>query len=408
MTKLVKTIGQMLDAQGTIPLHSRLGMSSAYRWLHCAGSPREIAKLPPQSAGPAAASGTDQHSMGETCLKRGIDTKGFIGGYVGETRITAEIADAVQTYVTAVRDFVTQMGEGAELHVESRANLTWLHPDLWGTMDAMVTLPFHHAIVVDYKSGGQPVEADCDQGIGYSLFPWHEYDCETVTFVIVQPNAAHSDGPVRAKTYTRSELEFQAARFKAGAEATDKPDAPLIAGPWCKKSYCPMQATCPALHQRALAVAVETFKPVSAEPIKPPAPETLTPEALRKVLDNAEILEGWIRAVWVYALDQAQRGAPPQGWKLVQGRKGARKWDRPEVAAEIIEKAGKDPYEPREVISPAAAEKMLGKPTFATLLELAVKQADGKPELVPETDKRPALAAGPEAVFTPITNETEI
>ncbi len=398
----------MNEAQGTIPLHSRLGMSSAGRWLRCPGSPREVSKLPPQPAGPYAASGTDQHSLGETCLKLRKDTKPFVGGYVGGTLITPEIGEAVQSYLDSVRAMHQQMGDGAELHIETRANLTWLHPDLWGTMDAMIVKPFAHAIVVDLKTGANPVEADCDQGIGYSLYPWREYDCETVTFVIVQPKAAHHEGPVRAKVWTRDELTVQAARFKAGAEATDKPDAPLIAGPWCKKSYCPMQATCPALHQRALSVAVEGFKPVSAEPIKPPAPEHMTPEALRKVLDNAEILETWIKSVWTYAMDQAQRGAPPLGWKLVTGRKGNRKWARPQVAAEIIQKAGKDPWEPREVISPAAAEKLLGKKPFAELLELAVTQADGSPELVPETDARTAIAAGPEAVFSPITSDTEI
>ncbi len=395
-------------AQGTVPLHSRLGMSSATRWLNCPGSAREIAKLPPQEAGPYAALGTDAHSLGETCLKIGKDTKPFIGGYVGGTLITPEIAEAVQTYVTAIRELQSTFPEGTHLHIESRANLTWLHPDLWGTMDAMLVEPFAHGVVADYKNGQQPVEVDCDQGIGYSLHAWHHYDLETVTFVIVQPKAAHHDGPVRAKVWTRDELTVQAARFKAGAEATDQPDAPLIAGPWCKKSYCPMQATCPALHQRALSVAVEGFKPVSVEPIKPPAPETMTPAQLRKVLDNAEILETWIKSVWTYAMDQAQRGSPPTGWKLVQGRKGARKWDRPQVAAEIMEKAGIDPWEPREVVSPAAAEKRMGKKPFNELLELAVKQAEGKPELVPETDARTAIAAGPEAAFSPIPNDTDI
>lgn len=55
-----------------------------------------------------------------------------------------------------------------------------------------------------------------------------------------------------------------------------------------------------------------------------------------------------------------------------------------------MKKAGFDPYEPR-LIGITAMEKLLGKKKFTEILKGLVEKPQGKPTLVPETDKRPEM-----------------
>ena len=55
-----------------------------------------------------------------------------------------------------------------------------------------------------------------------------------------------------------------------------------------------------------------------------------------------------------------------------------------------MESAGFDPYE-RKVLGVTAMQKMLGKTRFEELLAPYIEKPQGKPTLVPESDKRPAM-----------------
>jgi len=58
--------------------------------------------------------------------------------------------------------------------------------------------------------------------------------------------------------------------------------------------------------------------------------------------------------------------------------------------AKAVESAGFDPYE-HKVMGITAMEKTLGKAKFSELLGGLVEKPQGKPTLVPEGDKRPAI-----------------
>ena len=77
------------------------------------------------------------------------------------------------------------------------------------------------------------------------------------------------------------------------------------------------------------------------------------------------------------------------GFKVVAGRANRRFTDDAAVAARV-KKAGKDPYE-QKLLGVTALEKLLGKKAFADLLSDLVTRPEGKPTLVPDTDKRPEL-----------------
>jgi hypothetical protein len=90
-------------------------------------------------------------------------------------------------------------------------------------------------------------------------------------------------------------------------------------------------------------------------------------------------------------------GQKVPGYKLVEGRKGSRKWvDATDVEATMKSMRLKEDviYE-RSLISPTTAEKLhksgaIGPRQWPKLQEL-ITQTEGKPSVAPASDKRPAL-----------------
>ena len=112
------------------------------------------------------------------------------------------------------------------------------------------------------------------------------------------------------------------------------------------------------------------------------------------MLEKADVIEAWIKAVRGHAMREAEQGRPPPGYKLVQKR-GTRKWtmDDDTVAERLALESGIDFAEffERSVLSPAQAEKLL-KTRKAKLPDELVKSVSSGYTLTSEADKRPALA----------------
>jgi hypothetical protein len=382
--------------------HARLGPSDADRWWNCPGAINASKGLA-RSTSSYAEAGTAAHWVGETCLAMGGDAADFIGQKAPNgVEIDRDTAAAVQVYLDEVR---RQQGETfADISVEGRADLTHIDPDLFGTYDSRLVVPFDVAHVNDYKNGAKMVEATALQLKIYALDAL-KYDVERVITTVVQPNAQHDDGPVRSHTYTRAELEAFVPEVAKHAAATRDPNAPLKAGPWCH--YCPKASTCATLQARSLEIAQAEF--ANAElgvPLKaPPKPADMTPAQLAEVLRLWPIVEAWGNAVHTHARNLAHTGVEVPGFKLVAGKLGNRAWRDELMAADALQKVGVDPYETK-VISPAAAEKLMGKKAFAAQASTLTHRAPGAVALVPETDKRPAIACGPASDFDAVTPET--
>jgi hypothetical protein len=78
------------------------------------------------------------------------------------------------------------------------------------------------------------------------------------------------------------------------------------------------------------------------------------------------------------------------GYKLVEG-KSNRQWENIEEAEQLLDKLiGPEQVFTRKIISPAQAEKVLGKKRAGEIADLIVKPL-GAPTLAPESDKRPAI-----------------
>jgi len=121
-------------------------------------------------------------------------------------------------------------------------------------------------------------------------------------------------------------------------------------------------------------------------------PEALTVEQMAQVLSRADQVIRWLSDVKEWAFQQAEKGNPVPGFKLVEGRSN-RKYRSEEEIIDLLSVEGipEELVYKRSLIGITEMEKLLGKKKFAEVLGNAIEKPQGKPTLVPESDKRLAL-----------------
>ena len=383
-------------------VHAKLGASSAYRWMTCAGSVNLSEGIEDKSS-PYAREGTAAHELAARVLTTGGSPEDYVGDTItvveGEDddretfdiEVTDEMATAVRVYVDIVRE---KAAMGNIVLIEETASLESLNPPrpMFGTADAVVyRRNDKHLDVVDYKHGqGVAVDAAGNPQLKYYAL-LAVVSCkvkpDTITVTIVQPRAHHEDGPVRADTFTWDDLvAFKKELFEA-AEATLAEDAPLVAGAHCR--FCPALAICPAQARQAVEVAQSEFAVVEDQSSLP-APGSLTDEQLRMVLDKKDVIEKWFAAVYDHVRDRLEKGEGFSGYKLVPKRAN-RKWIDEEKAGTYLQrKLGKRGAYTEKVISPAQAEKALkaAEGDVPSYLENLYEQKSSGYNLAPSDDPR--------------------
>lgn len=430
--------------------HSKLGASSSKRWINCPGSVRECAPFPNIST-VYADEGTAAHFLAEQCLRNDEWAASYIGQDIcvpaesrdpffslpggadeaelfGDSRVFTvdeEMSEAVQVYLDTIRE-VKSSNPGAEIRVEHKFHLAHLHPDLWGTCDCVIVLPFDRLIVVDYKHGrGVAVDAtENTQAMMYALGAAVDEGIDTVEVVIVQPRAPHREGPVRRWTTSKVELEAWGQEvLLPAALATENPEAPLHAGDeHCK--FCVAGAVCPAKREAALAEAGVAFDdgmfPVPVEQ-QPPLPDvrSMTPQQAARILSLRPMLKDFMTNVEDYVRGALETGRFQPGedgldLKLVQGNPGHRKFSSPKTAMGRLFPILRGKETEIKLLSPAQVQKRieaglkdgtvrqrdLGDLTPKQFVDTLVFRPEGKACLVPLSDPRPALSAQtPEDAF---------
>ncbi len=167
---------------------------------------------------------------------------------------------------------------------------------------------------------------------------------------------------------------------RPAAELAAKGDGELCSGAWCR--FCKIKGSCRA--RAAAYTALEDFGN--------PTPHEMTPRGIGRALQMGEGLAGWLSDLQEYALNEALLGHKIPGWKAVAGRT-SRKWTDEDAAFTRAQQEGVPEvllYE-RKRLTLAALEKQMGKGEFAKMLGEYVEQSPGKPTLVSEKDKRPAI-----------------
>ena len=372
--------------------HSVLGASSMHRWSACPGSVRLIATVPARAGSRYAEEGTDAHAYAAWCLDAGkrpheshktqkaISDRAFA--------ITDELIEAVAVYYDYAMD---AQDDGDKLLIEQRFDLSSVHPGCFGTADAVIWKPAEKLlIVVDYKHGaGIMVSPENNPQLMYyalGALIHSKLPAERVRMAIVQPRG--NGDPIKEWEIDALDLLDFRMELKRYAVATEIRDAPLSPGDHCR--FCPAAAVCPAIKDRANALAKQVFAPATA----------YDPEKLKLALDSREYLKAWLKSLDEFAYAEAEAGRCPPGYKLVDKR-ATRKWRDEGDTIEALQKAGmKDDviFEPRSLKSPTQMEKVVAP---AKLVEYIVKESSGH-VLAPESDKRPAIKLAATEVFTPI------
>lgn len=369
--------------------HSKLGASSAKRWMTCPGSVSLCEQIPSKPSSVYAEEGTNAHALMEFLLKRpgqtGPTALPNAFWYIGrekeiglEFKITEEMAGHVQEYVDKVMHLYFSL-EGAELHVEKKFHLKHIHPDLFGTSDTAIVQPFGEIHVIDFKYGaGVAVDvAENEQLLYYGLGAAYGEDYSKIFLHVHQPRADHKDGTWRTWQTTPEFMVEFSKLLKQKALETQKKNAPLSEGDHCR--WCAAAAVCPKLYKKAVTVAQNDFADVTP---KLPEVQKLTDQQLATILEHRSLIEKWFTSVEEFAQHRLIMGEKIPGLKLVKGR-SRRVWrDEAEVENKFKERIYKT-----EVMTPAQAEKVLGKDTVAPFIE----NIEGALQVAPETDKRKAI-----------------
>jgi hypothetical protein len=370
--------------------HAKFPPSGAKRWLECPGSiglTAERIKLhgePEESD--AAKDGTEVHKALELHLKNTKGATEFIRKTYG-----VEIAERVHRVVWDA--WGRKKGDkNVILLPESKADLTFIDPDFYGTADITLVEDFGRLTVIDYKNGFLPVEVkENPQLIAYALGKAHEYNYNfsEVALVVNQPRADHEDGPVREWVTDIKTLKRWAKIFKKGIQAARaaeaEPTKHLKSGEHCR--FCPAKLICPEQSTRALEQAGVDFDELDGD-VQLPAKiskEPLSPELLALKLNACGLIENWIGELREHAFKVLKSGGKIPGWKLVEKRP-MRRWNDPAKVERLASrKFGKDAYKAPELLSPAQLEKVAGK---EWVNKFSSKVSSGL-TLASESDRRP-------------------
>lgn len=360
--------------------HAVLSASSSYRWLACPPSAKECAKLPDTSS-EFARQGTDAHTLCEFKVKTALGQK-LEDPTKSLTYFDEEMAECTDEYAQFVMECLAAAKVSCKdplIMIEQRLDFSKWVPGGFGTGDCLIVAD-DTLTVIDYKHGlGVLVDAEKNpQMMCYALGALNLfdgiYDIRQVSMTIFQPRRDN----VSTCTMSKVELlQWAETVLKPAAELAAKGEGEYKAGDHCR--FCKIKATCRKRAEYNLELARYDFA----------VPSTLQDEEIEAVLSKADELVNWAGDVKEYALQQALSGKQWDGWKLVEGRSNRRYVSEEAVAAKV-EEAGFDPYE-KKLLGITAMTKQLGKKRFKELLSDLVEKPQGKPVLVPESDKRPAM-----------------
>ena len=360
--------------------HSLLSASSSHRWLHCPPSSR-LCEGYDDKGSKFAAEGTDAHALCEYKLRAALgmeakDPTEDLSWY------DAEMEESANGYAAFVMELVEEAKKNCSdlvVLIEQRLDYSRYVAEGFGTGDCVIIADgtLH---IVDFKYGrGILVEAeDNPQMMLYALGALELFDClydiDTVSMTIFQPRR----GNVSTYTLPKADLyEWADTVLAPAAELAWSGEGEYHCGEWCQ--FCKAKADCRKRANANMELAKYEFK----------QPPLLTDEEVEEILGRIDELIAWASDIRDYALQAAIGGKHWTGYKLVEGRSNRKYTDERAVVA-AVRAAGYDPYE-HKVLGVTAMTTMLGKKQFNDILGGLVTKPQGKPTLVPDSDKRPAM-----------------
>jgi hypothetical protein len=238
------------------------------------------------------------------------------------------------------------------------------------------------AYVWDYKYGaGLAVEAEGN--LQLLLYALALHPVARAVLVIYQPRAFHPGGPVRYWVVDRATLDWYAQAFRLAADRCQQPDAALLPGEHCK--WCAGASMCPALHEEIDTLATLLDAPPAVDPAS-------LGQRLAQLLRLETLVEAARQQMEQQGLQLANMtGSLIPGFKLVQKRTHRQLTD-PDNLIALAPLFGVDTdvlYTEPKLRGIGELEAVLPK----KLVDMCATKPQGDIALVPENDKRPAVAA---------------
>lgn len=368
--------------------HAILSPSAAHRWLHCTAAPL-LEKGVEDKGSTFAEEGTLAHAYCAKKLKTflGISTKSedkeiveLKGTY--HTGEMDECTDAYKVIVLEKFNKARKCTSDAQLLVETRLDFSKYIPEAFGTSDAII-IADGTMEVIDFKYGkGVKVDAENNPQMmiyalgAYELFSF-EYDIKKVKMSIIQPridNLSECDMSVEALLkWAKRVLTPRAKEAYKGGEQQP--------GTWCQ--FCKVKPTCKALADTCVTLVKDTQNLKLVSPA----------DVAENILPMLPVVKTWLSGVEEFTLEQALVGVQYPGFKIVEGR-SIRKISEPEKVKAILCENGFNEeviMKPSELKSITDLEKAVGKKAFAGLCGEYINKPQGKPTLVPDSDKRPVF-----------------
>lgn len=368
-----------------MPKHAYLSASASHRWLACPPSAKLCANILDQ-ASEYAQQGTDCHELCAYLVEKALG-RDVIDPTENLTYYDAEMQNCAEEY----RNYVLEQIEAAkefckdpQVMIEQRLDFSRWVENGFGTGDCVIVAD-EILQIIDYKHGlGILVSAGDNEHGGNSQMMCYAlgalevfgdiYDINQIKMTIFQPRRDN------ISTYTISKenlLKWADEVLAPTAQLAYVGKGEFNAGDHC--TFCKVKATCRKRAEYNLELAKYDFA----------MPATLDDTEIAAILEKVDEMISWGNDIKDYALQQAQSGVHFEGWKIVEGRSN-RKYTDENAVADTVKDAGFDPYE-KKLLGITAMSTLLGKKKFEELLGGLIYKPPGKPTLVPESDKRPAM-----------------
>lgn len=401
-----------------LPAHSKLSASASSRWTVCPGSiPLSVGAS--DKASFAALEGTALHAVMEKCLLQGIDAADVPEITIVERgeKHTFELNDeqheAVQVVLDKARSLVATDGTlMTETKVLYGRAINQPDAEAFGTVDIAI-VNGKHLHIVDAKFGRRfvdPVENTqmLLYGIGMlDTIELLEDRMEQVTMHISQPRLA--GGSAEGWTQNREQMDDWIEFFHKAADRVAQASAQPMTQQWQDKylkpteegcHFCRAAAHCPALrrlNEGMIANAVEAADPADFEVI---VSDKLQDFDISEILKQAPLVRRFLDAVEAKAMSDLLDGKQVEGYKLIEGRQGNRKWGDEDAAEEAFADLGTSRYSKPKLLTPAQMVKAIrevkgmSKADAENEVNQMTVRDPAKPSMVPENQPGKPWSAG--------------
>ena len=360
--------------------HTLLSPSSSHRWLNCTPSPRLEEQFPNNDT-TAAAEGTAAHALCEHKLKKALKmrSKRPVSEYDSDEMELC--SDGYVEYVLEKLTEAKKLCSDPLVLIEQHLDFSKYVTDGFGTGDCLI-IADDTIHIIDFKYG-QGVVVDATDNPQMKLYALGAlemyagiYDIKQIALTIYQPRRNHiSEWEISVDDL----LEWAYTELKVKAELAYNGEGDYCAGEWC--TFCRAAVKCRTRAEAKLQLAQYEFA----------QPPLLSDEEIEDILGKLDDLTAWAKDIKEYAEDAAiNHGKKWTGFKVVEGR-SVRKYTDEDAVAEAAKLHGYKDIFKQSLITITEMEKLLGKREFNEILGDLVYKPPGKPSLVPESDKRPAI-----------------